>query len=95
METLTLKCLKWRGEVSTEGNQNALFNFLTQALAAIDADETDEAIQKLEKAIERTDGCALSGAPDGNGPGRDWITDCAAQAPIYESLTEALQALTQ
>ena len=42
----------------------------------------------------RTDGCVLRGDPDGNGPGRDWITDCTAQTEAYNLLTDALDALT-
>ena len=41
----------------------------------------------------RTDGCALRGIPDGNGQGRDWITDCVAQMEIYDCLTAAAEAL--
>ena len=82
-------------EVTTAGNQNALTNFLSQALLAIEADDIDKAIDKLQKAIARTDGCALRGSPDGNGPGRDWITDCDGQLQAYASLTEALNALDQ
>jgi hypothetical protein len=81
------------GQVSTGGNQNALLNFLGQAVVALQKGKTDNAIHKLEKALERTDGCALRGAPDGNGPGRDWITDCDAQIETYGLLSDALAAL--
>jgi hypothetical protein len=47
------------------------------------------------QAIERTDGCVLRASPDGNGSGRDWVIDCAAQAALYEKLTAALDALRQ
>jgi len=46
------------------------------------------------QVIERTDGCILRGSPDGNGGGRDWITDCAVHATLHEQLTAALYALT-
>ena len=82
------------GEVSTKGNKTALKNFLNQAVAALQAGDVAGAIDKLQKAIERTDGCALRGTPDASGPGRDWVTDCAAQAGIYQLLLEALNALT-
>jgi hypothetical protein len=81
-------------EVTTSGNQHALSNFLSQALAALNAGNTTVAIDRLQKAIERTDGCALRGTPDGTGPGRDWITDCAAQGQVYPALKSALDALT-
>ena len=81
-------------QLTTRGNRQALQNFLSQALAALRAGDTEEARSKLAQAVERTDGCVLRGVPDGNGSGRDWITDCAAQAALYEKLTAALGALT-
>lgn len=81
-------------EVTTGGNQNALGNFLTQAVLAIQQGDYDAAIDKLTQAISRTDGCVLRGAPDGNGAGRDWVIDCAAQEVIYANLTEALAAIS-
>lgn len=79
--------------VTTRGNQNALTNFLSQAIVAIQNNHLATARDKVEEAIERTDGCVLRGAPDGSGPGRDWITSCAAQMDIYDLLTAALAAL--
>lgn len=81
-------------QVTTRGNQNALQQFLTEVIAALQAGDFDEARKKLTKAIERTDGCALQNTPDGNGQGRDWVIDCAAQASLYSLLTTALDALT-
>ncbi len=81
------------GQVTNGGNQNAFGNFLKQAVALINEGDVAGAISKLKQAIERTDGCALRGAPDGNGPGRDWITDCAAQTEVYTFLTSALTTL--
>ena len=82
-----------RQQVTTRGNQNALQNFLTQALDALGAGDMDRARAKLQNSIARTDGCALRGTPDLDDDRRDWITDCAAQAPVYELLTTALDAL--
>lgn len=79
--------------VTTTGNQQALQNFLTQAIAALQAGDLTEARNKLVQAIGRTDGCVLRGSPDGNGPGRDWVTDCEAQTTLYHELTAALDAL--
>lgn len=81
-------------QVTTGGNQNALLNFLSQAVVAIQAGDLATAIDKLEKALIRTDGCVLRGSPDGNGPSRDWITDCPAQIETYNLLNNALVALT-
>jgi len=80
--------------VTTKGNQTAINNFLIQATAAIQAGRLTKAQDKLQKAIKRTDGCVLRGEPDGNGPGRDWITDCEAQVEAYNLLNDALAALT-
>jgi len=82
-------------QVTSRGNQNALQEYLTQTIAFLQAEHFGQASQKLTKALERTDGCALEGTPDGNGPGRDWVTDCAAQKKLYELLTAALDALQE
>ena len=81
------------GEITTVGNQTAFGNFLTNTMSHIQKGKLGKAIADLEKAIARTDGCALRGAPDGNGAGMDWVTTCSAQASIYNSLVAALQAL--
>ncbi|MFQ3220924.1 MAG: hypothetical protein ACI96W_003306, partial [Paraglaciecola sp.] len=80
-------------EVTTAGNQEAYGNFLSQASAAIQEGDIIEAIDKLEKAISRIDGCALRGEVDGKGQGRDWVTSCTEQALIYPSLVAALESL--
>lgn len=80
-------------EITTAGNQNAFGNFLTNTMEQIQKVKVDKAIADLEKAIARTDGRALRGAPDGNGAGMDWVTTCDAQASIYDSLVAALEAL--
>ena len=81
-------------QLAARGHRQALQNFLTQAIAALQAGDIEEARSKLGQAVERADGCALRGGPDGNGPGRDWVTDCAAQATPHEQLTAAQAALT-
>jgi hypothetical protein len=83
-----------RSSVTSPGNQNALTQFLNNVIAALDAGDLNTARQQLQQAISRTDGCALRGVPDGNGPGRDWITTCDAQAPVYSRLISALAAIT-
>jgi hypothetical protein len=80
-------------EITTAGNQEAFGNFLTNTMSQIQGGKVDKAIADLEKAIARTDGCALRGSPDGNGAGMDWVTTCEAQASIYDSLVAALEAL--
>ncbi len=80
-------------QVTTKGNQKAFCNFLKQATKDIHKGKISNAIGKLNQALERTDGCALRGSPDGNGSGMDWITDCAAQEDVYALLTSAIDAL--
>jgi K319L-like, PKD domain len=81
--------------VTNRGNQNALTQFLSNAIGALHDGSLTTARQQLEQAISRTDGCALRGAPDGNGPGRDWITTCGGQNAIYETLLDALSVIPQ
>jgi hypothetical protein len=79
--------------VTTPGNQNALQQFLRQVIESIQASDQATARGKLEQAISRTDGCVLRGTPDVSGAGRDWVTNCMAQAELYDHLTTALHAL--
>ena len=81
-------------QVTTSGNQKAFGNLLAQAVKDIQKGKIDNAIAKLNQAIERTDGCPLRDSPDGNGPGRDWITDYDAQHAIYDLLTLAVEVLS-
>jgi hypothetical protein len=80
--------------MTTGGNQNALIQLLGNVVVALQSGNQPGARQLLQQAISRTDGCALHGAPDGNGPGRDWITTCAAQEQVYSALVAALAAMT-
>ena len=69
-------------------------NFLSNAISSCQKGKDSKAIATLQRAIERVDGCALRGVPDGNGKGMDWVTDCDEQLAIYTSLTAALDALS-
>ncbi|MDP1591188.1 MAG: hypothetical protein Q8M07_25765, partial [Prosthecobacter sp.] len=80
-------------QVTTKGNQNALGNFLSQALKDIESGDIAKAIKKLQDALDKTDGCALRGAVDGKGSSQDWITTCESQQLVYELLTKAVAAL--
>jgi hypothetical protein len=79
--------------LTNRGNQNALTHFLSNAVVALQQGNVTAARQQLEQAISRTDGCALRGTSDGNGPSRDWVTTCAAQNQVYPLLIEALTAI--
>jgi hypothetical protein len=79
--------------VTTRGNRTALMESLSHAVVALQENDLVEARDELEHAARRTDGCALRGGPDGNGPGRDWITTCEAQEPLYTSLVAAMAAI--
>jgi hypothetical protein len=80
-------------QVTTKGNQNALHNFLRQAIVALQSGDLAEAISRVTHAIGRVDGCVLRGSVDGNGPSRDWVLDCSDQAVIFGLLDEARNAL--
>ncbi len=79
--------------VKTKGNQKALLNYLAAAAKAVQRPDYDKAIERIEFALQRTDGCAINGVPDGNGAGRDWVETCAAQLEINRCLNEARGAL--
>lgn len=81
-------------QVTTSGNQTAFGNLLNQSVVAIQSGDIADAIDKLRSAVSRTDGCSLRNAPDGNGPGRDWITDCVEQVRLFTILNDAIDALT-
>jgi hypothetical protein len=78
--------------VTTGGNKSALNAYLQHAATASSAGNATSQIASLERAIERTDGCALRGQPDPSGPTRDWVTTCEAQAQVYPDLKAALDA---
>ncbi len=79
--------------VTNVGNQTSLNQFLSNAVQQMQSDRIALARRKLEDALARVDGCALRGQPDTQGPGRDWVTDCEAQALIYAEILAALNAL--
>lgn len=84
-------------EVTNGGNQTAIEKFLIQAAVAVENGDIEEALRKLNRALERTDGCKLRGQADGIGAGRDWITDdpdCTEQLNTFDLITEAIEALT-
>jgi len=81
--------IEFYGELALNGDIRAVPGVLP-----IQDGDIPVAIDKLEKALIRTDGCVLRGSPDGNGPERDWITDCTAQMETYAVLSAALDALT-
>jgi hypothetical protein len=81
--------------VTDGGNQNALIQLLSNVAVALQNEKLTAANKQLQQAISRTDGCANEEAPDGNGPGRDWITTCEAQEKVYPLLVAALTAIAQ
>jgi hypothetical protein len=80
-------------EVTTAGNQNAFIQLLSNAVIALQNGNLVGGRHMFREAISRTDGCTSQGSPDGNGPGRDWITSCAAQEQIYPVLVACLTAI--
>ena len=62
--------------------RNALLNKLNAVIANIEAGNYSDALEQLHDILEKTDGCATSGAPDKN----DWITNCKDQSNVYTPL---------
>jgi PKD domain len=81
--------------LTSRGNQKALMAFLRDAADALQGGDLGAAQDALERAMGRTDGCVLRGAPDGNGPSRDWITTCEAQEQVYTPLVAALDMIAR
>src|SRR5262249_27190550 len=81
------------GEITSTGNQNAMLQFVSHAVQALQAGDASAARRDLEQVLSRTDGCGRQGIPDGNGPGRDWIVSCDAQGRVYPALAAALSAI--
>jgi len=92
-EALNLVADLPRSSVTTRGNQLALGHHLAMAILALNGDQVALAEHKLNMVLERTDGCALRGSPDGPGRDRDWVTDCEAQSELYDIVRSALDAL--
>ena len=79
------------GASKNENLKNALTNKISAALMLIEEARYAEALDKLQNDIlGKTDGCAMSSAPDRN----DWITDCESQAEVYPLLVSAIQLLS-
>lgn len=95
METLNIITGLPPGSVTTSGNQTALGNFLTQVIDSLQKAKVNKAREKLEKAIARTDGCALRGSPDitGGATKKDYVISCVDQNEIYPLLVSALALL--
>ena len=79
--------------VTTAGNQQALLQFLSQAVQGVQGGNLSQARSKLQMAISRCDGWTLRGSADQNGPGRDWVTEEIAARDLYGQLNAALNAL--
>lgn len=77
--------------VFKHGNsKSTLASKLNAVLRQIEEGAYAEALAKLDgDLLQKTDGCARSGAPDSN----DWITDCATQQQIYPVVVYAIDLL--
>jgi homospermidine synthase len=72
--------------------QNSLINKLQAVMSAIQSDDYDDAVRKLQMdVVGKTDGCALSGEPDKN----DWIFTCETQQVVYTSLMNIITRITE
>ena len=73
-----------------ENMQNTLINKLNAVIADIGSSNYQDALNKIQNDIlKKTDGCAISGAPDKN----DWIMDCGDQNVIYPEMLSIINRL--
>jgi hypothetical protein len=82
--------------IRTKGNRTALWNFLQQARANAQSGNTAQAKRMLQKALERTDGCTIRGAPDTQAVAplaKDYIVNCPDQELVYALINEELSAI--
>jgi hypothetical protein len=71
---------------------NVLTNKINAVRKSIDQGDYTDAIDKLRKDIlERTNGCAETGAPDTN----DWIVTSSEQEQLYPLILEAIKCLEE
>jgi hypothetical protein len=78
------------GKMKNTNMQNALINKLNAVIADIGNMDYQDAINKLQNdVLAKTDGCALSGAPDKN----DWINDCEPQTLLYGQIQSIIDEL--
>ena len=67
---------------------NALINKINAIISDVENGDYQDALLKLQHDIlPKTDGCALTGAPNNN----DWIRDCDAQAVIYPMVVSIIE----
>ena len=98
-EAINLVANLLRSSVTTKGNQVALQQFLKQSGRVCGDGDLQSAIKKLEKGLERVDGCVIRGTPDAGGAtsgqkiAKDYLTDCNEQQQVFGLLNEAICAL--
>lgn len=80
-------------------DQEKLTKTLKKTIKEIEKGKNKDALKKLNKVLEKTDGCALRGTPDTKGKKKknkeDSIQDCNAQAQIYPLVLNAIALLNQ
>ena len=82
-----------RGDFDGRKSQRTLLGYLDDALDALSSGDNAGAISWIDETIKRSDGCSLTGAPDGKGKGKDWITNCSAATQVYDLLIDAKSVL--
>ena len=72
--------------LKNKNNQKSLTNQINTALALINQGSYADALVQLKSTLGKTDGCAVSKAPEKN----DWIRNCASQQQVYPLIQEAI-----
>jgi hypothetical protein len=71
--------------------KKALLQKLIAVIDLIEDGRFKQAQKRLEKILERINGCTLKGKPDKN----DWIINCSSQRVVYEKLTEIINMIKE
>ena len=73
-----------------KNRQKALINKLDAVVKMVEQGSYTSALRKIQRDIlQKAEGCSLTGQPDRS----DWITDCNAQANVYQLILETISAL--
>ncbi len=95
-DALQAACNLDKSVLTTKGNGTALCQMIRQSISFAQKGNTVKALDKIDFALARVNGCRLNGAIDTKrGSEMDYVTDCDAQQSIYQPLVDAKSLINQ